>query len=333
VAVLFFEAAMGESRGRFVFPAAEFIPEVAMTILARPYMSERDLEKMESILTAGRKAANGAYYVHVGDLRWWMFYTDSDPRQGRICLWEWDADLMGWSLLSPNWRMFDVFVRPEMRGRALEAKIMMWAEECLSRTVQSLGGEDIRMEVNENDALRIRWLEMRGFTSSLQFMWIMSRSLDDPLPETRLPPGYHVRSVAGEGEVRARAAASHGAFGSSLAFEDYWKRMLRFMRSPVYRSDLDLVTVAPDGRFASFCIVWPDPVTKVGLFEPVGTHPDFQRKGLGKAVVVEGLRRLKVQGMKQAIVCAEHDNLSAQKLYESAGFRTVHKLYTFEKPI
>lgn len=305
-----------------------------MTILARPYQGERDLEKMESILTTGRKAANGAYYVHVGDLHWWMFYTDSDSRQARICLWEWDAGLMGWSLLSPDWRTFDVFVRPEMHGRALEAKIMMWAEERLSHTVQLLGGEDIRMMwVNENDALRIRWLEMRGFTNSPEFMWTMSCSLDDPLPETRLPRGYRVRSVSGEQEVRSRAAASHGAFGSSLAFEDYWPRMLRFMRSPVYHGDLDLVTVAPDGRFASFCIVWPDSVTKVGLFEPVGTHPDFRRKGLGKAVVVEGLRRLKARGMKQAIVCAEHDNPAARKLYESAGFRAIHKLHTFKKPI
>jgi len=224
---------------------------------------------------------------------------------------------MGWSLLSPDWRTFDVFVRPEMRGRALEAKIMLWAEERLSHTVQSLGGEDIRMMwVNENDALRIRWLEMRGFTSSPEFMWTMSRSLDESLPETRLPRGYRVRGVAGEQEARLRAAVSHGAFSSSLVFEDYWPRMLRFMHSPVYQGDLDLVTVAPDGRFASFCIVWPDPVTKVGLFEPVGTHPDFQRRGLGKAVMVEGLRRLKARGMKQAIVCTEHDNPAARKLYE-----------------
>ena len=305
-----------------------------MPITARPYLSEQDLEKMESILTTGWKAATGAYYVHVGDLRWWMFYVDSDPRQGRICLWEWDAALMGLSLLSPDWRTFDVFVRPEMRGRALEAKIMIWAEERLSHIVQSHGGENIRtMWVSENDALRIRWLEMRGFTCSAEFMWTMSRSLDDPLPETRMPPGYHVRSVDGEGEVRARAAASHEAFGSSLAFEDYWPRMLRFMRSPVYRGDLDLVTVAPDGRFTSYCIVWADPVTEVGLFEPVGTHPGFRRKGLGKAVVVEGLRRLKARGMKQAIVCAEHDNPAARKLYESVGFRAIHKLHTFKKPI
>ena len=60
------------------------------------------------------------------------------------------------------------------------------------------------------------------------------------------------------------------------------------MRSPVYCHNLDIVAIAPDGQIGAFCIVWMDPVNKVGLFEPVGTHPDYQRKGLGKAVMVEG---------------------------------------------
>jgi GNAT superfamily N-acetyltransferase len=305
-----------------------------MTITARHYTNEQDLSKMESILTAGWKADSDAYYLHVGDLRWWLFFMDSDSCQDHLCLWEWGSDPMGWSLLSPTWRTFDVFVRPEMRGRALEAKIMLWAEECLSGIVQTHGGANIRMMwVNESDVLRTRWLEMRGFNRSAFFMRVLHRTLDEPLPETQLPHSYTIHRVNGEQEVRQRATVSHAAFGSSRAFESYQQRMLNFMRSPVYRNVQDLVTVAPDGRFASFCIIWPDPVTKVGLFEPVGTHPDFQHKGLGKAIVTEGLRRLQAQGMKQAIVCTEYNNPAALKLYESAGFHLIHKLYTFEKTI
>ena len=88
-----------------------------------------------------------------------------------------------------------------------------------------------------------------------------------------------------------------------------------------------------DGPIGAFCIVWIDQVNKVGLFEPVGTHPDFQRKGLGRAVMLEGLRRLQQGGMKQAIVSTYEDNQAAIRLYESTGFRLVTQLGTYEKDV
>jgi ribosomal protein S18 acetylase RimI-like enzyme len=57
------------------------------------------------------------------------------------------------------------------------------------------------------------------------------------------------------------------------------------------------------------------------LFEPVGTHPDFQRKGLGKAVMVEGMRRMKAAGMRRAVVGFDPNNAAAFALYTSMGFR------------
>ncbi len=57
-----------------------------------------------------------------------------------------------------------------------------------------------------------------------------------------------------------------------------------------------------DGRGASACTIWFDTVNAVGLFEPVATHPDFQGKGLGKAVMAEGMRRMKAAGMRRAVV-------------------------------
>jgi ribosomal protein S18 acetylase RimI-like enzyme len=105
------------------------------------------------------------------------------------------------------------------------------------------------------------------------------------------------------------------------------------MRSPVYTPEQDIVVVAPDGRFAAFCVIWLDPVNRVGLFEPVGVHPEFQRHGLGKALVQDGLRRMQEQCMNSAIVCAVCDNPAAHGLYQSAGFRDLDILQTFQKGI
>jgi mycothiol synthase len=305
-----------------------------MTITARPYRDLRDLKDMQAVLIEGRQAANHAYYVHPGDLSWWLFYTNENFLDTKICLWEWNSSLAGWSLLSSSSRTFDVFVRPELHGRSLEAKIMLWAEESQANTLRDLKKDRIRtMWVAETDRSRIQWLEMRGFQPNQQGMLIMQRSLGSCLPAVDLPDGFQVRSVAGENEVRLRAEASFAAFGSEKSFEDYLQRMLRFMRSPVYQPGMDLVAVSPEGQFASFCILWPDPVNHVGLFEPVGTHPDFQGRGLGKAVLASGLHRLRHLGMTHTSVCVETDNNPAIRLYESMGFRTSLRLLTFEKPL
>jgi ribosomal protein S18 acetylase RimI-like enzyme len=101
----------------------------------------------------------------------------------------------------------------------------------------------------------------------------------------------------------------------------------------VYDQDHDIVAVAQDGQVGAFGIIWPDAGSLVGLFEPVGTHPNFQRKGLGRAVMQEGLRRLQSCGMKQAIVSTYEDNPTAIKFYESLGFQVVFHLGTYEKDV
>ena len=78
---------------------------------------------------------------------------------------------------------------------------------------------------------------------------------------------------------------------------------------------------SPDGRGASACTIWFDPVNAVGLFGPVATHPDFPGRCLGKAVMAEGLRRMKAAGMQRAIVGFDPNNVAARALYTSMGFR------------
>lgn len=307
----------------------------------QPYRDSSDLEKMLSILIEGRKANNGAYYVHTGDLSWWLFYHDpEEPLWEQIALWEDDdGQLLGWALFTPGEGYFDVFVHPSLTGTQQAGQMHAWAEEQIAEKVKARGGKTIRvMWIFETDVARRQLLEERGFSLAgpdphLGQMIYFTRSLAEPCTTPPLPDGFVVRSTAGEREVEARAAAQYGAFQSKWEWERYVARFRRFMQSPVYDPERDVAAVAPDGRFAAFCIFWLDPVNKVGLFEPVGAHPDFQKKGLGKAVLLEGLRRMKTNGLETAIVCAEADNEAAIKLYESVGFRVANKLCMYVKDV
>jgi ribosomal protein S18 acetylase RimI-like enzyme len=312
-----------------------------MKLQPRPYRDSSDLEKMLSILIEGRRANTGAYYVHVGDLGWWLFYHDTgEPFSEQIALWEDnDGNTLGWALFTPDEGYFDVFVQPSLLGTQQARQMHDRAEEEIAQKVKARGGKTIRvMWIFETDVARRQLLEERGFSLAgpdphLGQMIYFTRSLAGPLVTPALPDGFAVRSTAGEREVEARAAAQYGAFQSKWEWERYVARFRRFMRSPVYQREQDVVAVAPDGRFAAFCIFWLDPVNKVGLFEPVGAHPDFQKKGLGKAVLLEGLQRMKANGMETAIVCAEADNEAAVKLYESVGFRAANKLCMYVKDV
>ncbi len=303
----------------------------------RRYQDEHDLEAMRSLLVVGRKASTGSYYIHTGDLNWWLYYP---PLEGD--LWNdihlWDdtgqpGRLLGWALISADWVGLDVYVQPELRGSSLAQDMYLWAEEQAMRIARQRGKKTTYvLWINRDDAVLDVHFKQRGYRLGKGCIHL-TRNLDTVLLPAQEMGEYRVRACKGETEVASRARAQYGAFGSAAPFERYLERFRKFMRSPVYCHNLDIVAVAPDGQIGAFCIVWMDPVNQVGLFEPVGTHPDYQRKGLGKAVMLEGLRRLQAGGMKQAIVSTGEDNLPAINLYESIGFRVVNKLGTYEKDV
>ena len=78
------------------------------------------------------------------------------------------------------------------------------------------------------------------------------------------------------------------------------------------------MAVAPNGGFASFCTLWFDDVTRSAYVEPVGTAPEHRRRGLGKAVICEGLRRIERLGATMAFVGSYEE--PAHTLYASLGF-------------
>ncbi len=299
----------------------------------RRFRDEADLQAIDAILTAGRRAANGTYYVHVGDIRWWLYYRLPEKSLWPyLYLWEDEHDrVIGWTLLSLDEGAFDVFVQPDLVGCLEMEAAFAWSAEQLEGYCRAEGKDKLHKLWNAaGDTVTAGILQRLGFAASAEDLYLV-RDLRQPVPMPEPPAGYTVRPCRGEAEVAQRARAQYGAFGSRMDFSVYQDRFLRFMHSPVYDPQRDMVVEAPDGRIAAFCIFWLDPINAVALFEPVGTHPDFQKLGLGKAVLRAALLRQQQMGMHTAILCTGDDNEPALRLYHSTGFIPQDRLVTYTR--
>ncbi|GGM23525.1 hypothetical protein GCM10011351_06630 [Paraliobacillus quinghaiensis] len=85
------------------------------------------------------------------------------------------------------------------------------------------------------------------------------------------------------------------------------------MQRPNVDLNLKLAVVAPNGNFVSYCGMWYDQRAGFGVIEPVATDPDYRKMGLGKAVVLEGIKRVGQLGGKTVLVG------SNQQFYYSIG--------------
>ncbi|MHB8670596.1 MAG: GNAT family N-acetyltransferase [Acidimicrobiales bacterium] len=58
-----------------------------------------------------------------------------------------------------------------------------------------------------------------------------------------------------------------------------------------------------------------------GYLQRLAVHPDAQRGGLGRALVIDGLEWMRRRGVARAVVNTQLDNEAALVLYERLGFR------------
>lgn len=286
----------------------------------RRYEGEKDLIKIMDFLTKVRNVSDQCNYLHPGDAVWRLYHAPFDPHQN-IQLWEDVRGTLGGFVWFYPPDGFDMQVHPDITGE-LEGEMLIWAEkrweECTHDEKNAL-----ITGAREDDRERIAFLEEHGFVRREHHFSHFSMSLegiDIDIPPF-VPEGFCVREVKEE-DIDERVNAHREAFyPSRFTAETY----LQLRRAPGYSADLDVVALAPDGTVAAFCICWLDLVNKVGELEPVGTRPRFQKKGVGKAVVLEGLRRLKWYGARTALVLAEGGNRASNRLYESVGFNVLYR--------
>jgi GNAT superfamily N-acetyltransferase len=290
----------------------------------RRYRSEADYRAMRSLLQESL-IANGLrqFSWHVSRLDYWRWHVVAivdafDGFEDQVLLWEAGGGLVG-------------FVVPDGPGEAYLNVLPSAASAGLDR--EMLAAAEQHLAVETGDVRRIvAWsdsgdLRRRGVLTGAGYARRGAAERQGrcrPSPQALrppLPPGFAVRPLRVPDDLEARSWASWRAFHPSDADDRYqgadWY-LPKITRQPLYRPDLDLVVAAPDGRVASFTTIWLDERSNTACFEAVGTAPEFQRRGLAKALPAEGLARLAALGVERAFVGDYRE--AACSLYAAAGF-------------
>jgi len=290
---------------------------------------------MYQLLMEARSITNDWRYAHIGELafNFFMVACHLNPNE-HVRLWHENGRLVGYAILGED-PSFDCQVLPDYEWSGIEHEALAWAENRINklrkRNEQQWSGQLVSGS-REDDTKRIAFLEQQGFRYCGDFAEVnMLRSLDEAIPESKLPNGYQVREVLQKGEINERASAHREVWQpwtvGNVSDDDY----ARFMRLPGYRRELDIVTVSPDGMIAAYVNGWVDPINKIGDFGPVGAREAYRKRGLTRAALLEGLHRMKILGMNRVCISTGVLNVPAKQLYESIGFRVVNKYLDYVK--
>ena len=301
----------------------------------RPFAGPADLAAMEACLAASWAHARPFVNATPGDLEWWIASAAPGTDFGRLVhLWTDGPDVLAYGWLSPpgsiDWHQRAGL--PAGVRAALVDATLAWASEAIPSIAEADGAAPpatLETWAMDADAELGGLLAARGWVPEDEPHFShFYRRLDTPIDDLpALPDGYRLRHVRLPQDAAARVEVHRAAFAPSrMTLEKY----ATLAGMPRYAEEGDLVVEAPDGSLAAFVMVWWSPDAGVGEFEPVGTHPDHQRRGLGRAVNLAGLHRLRDLGAIDALVFSRTTNAASEALYRSVGFEAVthHRAWT-----
>ena len=304
-----------------------------------PFEGSRDMEKViELLLTC--KASKSIDHFLPFMLRLVLtpssfLSSTSIDLAADVQVWEKsDGTVCGFALVDLSvWGLF-YLVSPSGEGRELEQEILSWA---CSRASHISRGKSIALRcrrVREDNPKRILSLERQGFRRESNRQGLrMVRRLGVPLDKPLIPQGFKIRHLSGRDEIEAYVALVNFVIPKATSTETHQ----RWIETPEYIPELDLIAVADDGTFAAFCQSYYDPLElarstrREGWTDPIGTAPAYRKKGLARAIVLEALWHLKDRGIEDAVLGVAGSNKVAQKLYESIGYRVIYKMHDYVK--
>ncbi len=294
-----------------------------METTVRHYNHAADYDRVGRLLV--RTYNPTSIHVNWVQPRWeYMHYHPLIRNVDRRAIGVWEADGRIVAVVHPEHAMGMAYLEIDPHYAALKPELLAYAEDHLSEVSDGVRG--LRVYINDRDEAFQSLAAGRGYMRQGGSEPMSHLPIPDPFPPIPLPAGFRLRSLAEENDLRKVDRVLWRGFGHGDEPPEDGIRDREFMESaPNFRKDLNIVVEAPDGNFVSYCGMWLEPVHAIAYVEPVATDPDYRRMGLGRAAVLEGVRRCGALGARVACVG------SSMLFYESLGFQEVYNRSAWQR--
>lgn len=219
-------------------------------------------------------------------------------------------------------RLGDTYFETHPDYTHLKLEMLNYAENHLYAKLGN-GRRYVRAFINDFDSEFESIAQSRGYKKDTDSPIYTSQfSISDPFPPIILPDGFCLKSLEDDNDLYKINRVLHRGFNHpGEPREEDIKFRKSIQSAPNFRKDLTIVVEAPHGDFVSFCGMWFVKPHKIAYVEPVATDPDYRFMGLGKAAVLEGIRRCGELGATVAFVG------SGRAFYEAIGFKKMFAYY------
>jgi GNAT superfamily N-acetyltransferase len=256
------------------------------------------LERVTRLLQDARLAEPYGGLWEAADLQWW-WRVDQHPDPGAQTIWL-DGDGPRLAAVFTRWRDG---MGCDLLGT--DAAVATNSDLLWEQVDARFSDQPVSMLIRDDDPVRIAAAEHHGFRRGDHNDATAWMDAADHPPQPALPDGFSIRAYDGGEHPMVRRSGEHVA--------------TRLAECSLYRRDLDL-SVWDGDTVVGYALFWADPVTGVGLLEPMRIEDSHQGRGLSKALIAAGLERL-AAGCTRLKVSFEPTNAAAARLYLGAGFQ------------
>lgn len=244
----------------------------------------------------------------------------------KIRVYEKDGEIV--AVAHYEWQLGEGFFQLRPGYSHLKPDMLAYMEDTLWKE-SAQGKRVLHVFVNDFDAELEALVKSRGyFLREEENRPISIFEIPDPYPDIILPEGYRIQSLAEENDLRKIHRVLWRGFnhpGEPDYSDEEIDGRLKMQSVPNFQPELKVVALNPQGQFVSFCGLWYEPINQYAYVEPMATDPDYRRLGLGKAAMLEGIRRCRELGARVAYVGSD------QAYYLASGFKTCFNSRCWEK--